>query len=65
MTTTIKEHSPVLMGVGVSPHPHHWVIEEAHGSVSLGKCHCGETRLFHNWDRSHDYVTSTEARIGC
>ena len=61
-----EKHSPVLVGVGTdTPHLHHWHIEEAHGPLSVGTCSCGAVRQFRNWDKEHDYVTSTEARIGC
>ena len=62
----IEEHSPVLVGAGeIRPHSHYWIIEEAHGPLSTGTCRCGAVKQFHNWDKEHDFVTNTEAKIGC
>ena len=33
-----------------NPHAHHWLIEEACGPTSMGRCRdCGAERSFRNW----------------
>ena len=48
------------------PHVHQWRIAEPEGAESLGICWtCREWRMFKNWDEANDFVTNTEAKIGC
>lgn len=45
-------------------HAHHWVIEEASGPVSAGRCkRCGASKEFKNWLADTDFITNEEHRI--
>lgn len=45
-------------------HAHHWVIEEASGPVSAGRCkRCGAAKEFKNWLADTDFITNEEHRI--
>lgn len=47
----------------VTPHVHHWVIEEANGPLSSGRCkRCGASREFKNWLEDSDFITNEEHR---
>ncbi len=47
-----------------SEHAHHWLIEEAQGPLSVGRCkRCGATRSFKNWLEDTDFITNEEHRI--
>lgn len=68
MEARIDECPPVLRGVEEltpPPHSHHWYIAEPEGALSEGWCQCGAVRLFKNYDWAHDFVLTTEARLGC
>jgi hypothetical protein len=44
-------------------HAHHWVIEEASGPFSPGRCKvCGASRAFKNWLADSDFITNEEHR---
>ena len=44
-------------------HAHHWLIEEARGATSTGRCkRCGATRDFKNWLEDTDFITNEEHR---
>jgi len=44
-------------------HAHHWLIEEARGATSAGRCkRCGATRDFKNWLEDTDFITNEEHR---
>lgn len=46
-----------------APHTHHWVIDEANGPRSEGRCkRCGAERAFKNWLEASDFITSEERR---
>lgn len=48
---------------GAPAHAHHWVIEEAAGPLSGGRCKtCGEARAFKNWLADGDFITNEEHR---
>ncbi len=39
-------------------HVHHWLIDEANGPESEGRCKkCGEVRAFKNWLEATDFLT--------
>ncbi len=45
-------------------HAHHWVIDEAQGPMSPGRCKkCGATKAFKNWLSETDFITNEEHRI--
>lgn len=45
-------------------HAHHWVIDEANGPLSAGRCkRCGATKAFKNWLEDSDFITNEEHRI--
>jgi len=45
-------------------HAHHWLIEEASGSHSSGRCKtCGATKMFKNWLEDTDFITNEEHRL--
>lgn len=45
-------------------HAHHWVIEEASGPLSNGRCkRCGATKAFKNWLEDTDFITNEEHRL--
>ena len=45
------------------PHTHHWVIDEANGPHSPGRCkRCGAEKAFKNWLEASDFITSEERR---
>ncbi|MBK7329346.1 MAG: hypothetical protein IPI85_09760 [Dehalococcoidia bacterium] len=57
MEATIHEITPR------AEHAHHWLIEEAVGPVSLGRCkRCGATKAFKNWLEDTDFITNEEHR---
>ncbi len=44
-------------------HAHHWVIEEASGLLSQGRCkRCGVSKEFKNWLADTDFITNEEHR---
>lgn len=44
-------------------HAHHWVIEEANGPESTGRCKsCGVVKTFKNWLEGADFTTNEEHR---
>lgn len=44
-------------------HAHHWVIEEASGPISSGRCKsCGAGKAFKNWLADSDFTTNEEHR---
>lgn len=44
-------------------HAHHWMIEEASGPLSGGRCKsCGANRAFKNWLAESDFITNEEHR---
>jgi len=46
-----------------APHAHHWVIDEANGPRSAGRCkRCGAEKAFSNWIEGSDFVTNAEHR---
>lgn len=45
-------------------HAHHWLIEEASGAISQGRCKtCGATKDFKNWISDTDFITNEEHRL--
>lgn len=45
-------------------HAHHWVIDEANGPLSAGRCNaCGAEKAFKNWIGEPTYVTREERAI--
>ena len=45
-------------------HAHHWIIEEASGPLSGGRCKsCGASKAFKNWLADGDFITNEEHRI--
>lgn len=45
-------------------HAHHWVIEEAAGPLSGGRCKtCGAVKTFKNWLADSDFITNEEHRM--
>ena len=45
-------------------HAHHWVIEEASGPLSSGRCkRCGAVKAFKNWLEDSDFITNEEHRL--
>ena len=47
-----------------APHAHHWVIEEASGPLSGGRCKtCGAIKEFKNWLADGDFITNEEHRL--
>lgn len=58
MEATIHEITPR------ADHAHHWLIEEASGPLSQGRCkRCGAVREFKNWLEDTDFITNEEHRI--
>lgn len=54
---------PVSLNRTEAPHAHHWLIEEAQGTLSAGRCkRCGATKQFKNWLEESDFVTNEEYR---
>ena len=44
-------------------HAHHWIIEEASGPLSGGRCKtCGANKAFKNWLADGDFITNEEHR---
>jgi hypothetical protein len=44
-------------------HAHHWIIDEANGPESAGRCRtCGAEKQFRNWLPEADFVTNEEHR---
>ena len=44
-------------------HVHHWIIDEAHGPTSEGRCkRCGTAKAFRNWLEETDFITNEEHR---
>ncbi|MEP6871749.1 MAG: hypothetical protein ABI939_07850 [Anaerolineaceae bacterium] len=44
-------------------HAHHWMIEEASGPLSGGRCKsCGAKKAFKNWLADSDFITNEEHR---
>lgn len=44
-------------------HAHHWIIEEASGPLSNGRCRsCGAGKTFKNWLADSDFTTNEEHR---
>lgn len=49
--------------LAAAQHAHHWVIEEANGPRSRGRCkRCGASREFKNWLEDSDFITNEEHR---
>jgi hypothetical protein len=47
-----------------SAHAHHWLIDEANGPLSAGRCKtCGERKSFRNWIDEPTFVTRAEEPI--
>jgi hypothetical protein len=47
----------------IAAHAHHWVIDEANGTHSSGRCkRCGAEKAFKNWLEESDFTTSAEHR---
>lgn len=47
----------------IAPHTHHWMIDEANGPQSEGRCkRCGAEKAFKNWLEASDFITSEERR---
>jgi hypothetical protein len=45
-------------------HAHHWVIDEANGPLSAGRCKtCGAHKAFKNWIDEPMWVTREEQSI--
>lgn len=45
-------------------HAHHWIIEEASGPLSGGRCKsCGAVKNFKNWLSDGDFITNEEHRL--
>jgi len=45
-------------------HAHHWLIAEANGARSAGRCKsCGAIKEFKNWLEDGDFITNEEHRI--
>ena len=54
-TPEVKKRTPA--------HAHHWVIEEAAGPLSAGRCNnCGAAKAFKNWLADGDFITNEEHR---
>ena len=50
------ETSPTL-----TVHAHHWVIDEANGPLSAGRCKtCGQQKAFRNWIDEPTFVAKAE-----
>ncbi len=59
MEATILEITPRS-----EEHAHHWLIDEADGPLSRGRCkRCGAVREFKNWLEDTDFITNEEHRI--
>ncbi len=55
-TNTLIAHKP-------AEHAHHWIIEEANGPLSGGRCRsCGANKAFKNWLADSDFITNEEHR---
>ena len=49
---------------GPSAHVHHWVIDEANGPLSAGRCKtCGEQKAFKNWIEEPGFVARDEQPV--
>jgi len=60
MKATLFETNPAAPAAA---HSHHWVIEEASGPYSAGRCKvCGATKAFKNWLSDSDFITNEEHR---
>ena len=47
-----------------SGHVHHWLIEEANGPLSFGRCKtCGGQKEFRNWLLETDFTTRSEHEL--
>jgi len=58
MEATILDLAP-----RTAQHAHHWIIEEASGPLSKGRCKtCGASRDFKNWLEDTDFITNEEHR---
>ncbi len=54
----------ISTGAPAQNHAHHWVIEEASGPLSPGRCKkCGATKNFKNWLEDSDFITNEEHRL--
>ncbi|HMO52907.1 MAG TPA: hypothetical protein PJ994_00220 [Tepidiformaceae bacterium] len=54
----------ITTGAQAPAHAHHWVIEEASGPLSAGRCKkCGATKNFKNWLEDSDFITNEEHRL--
>lgn len=55
--------TPELTAPSPAGHAHHWIIEEASGPLSSGRCKiCGSSKLFRNWLAEGDFLTNEEHR---
>ena len=62
METTELELMPTT--TQAPAHAHHWIIEEASGPLSGGRCKsCGASKAFKNWLADGDFITNEEHRI--
>ena len=60
MSRTIETTAPTT----TSGHVHHWVIEEANGPLSYGRCKlCGGRKEFRNWLVESDFTTRSEHEL--
>lgn len=54
----------ITTGAQPLAHAHHWLIEEASGPLSPGRCKtCGATKEFKNWLSDSDFITNEEHRL--
>lgn len=54
----------ITTGAQPQAHAHHWIIEEASGPFSPGRCKkCGATKNFKNWLEDSDFITNEEHRL--
>ncbi len=62
-----KSREPSLMdqgGVRLIPEVHHWIIEEANGPTSEGRCtNCGAEKTFRNWLEELGALSNKETSI--
>lgn len=60
MSGTIETPTPT----STKGHVHHWVIEEANGPLSYGRCKlCGGQKEFRNWLLESDFTTRSEHEL--
>ncbi len=60
MSRTIDTPAPTTS----NGHVHHWLIEEANGPLSYGRCKtCGGQKEFRNWLLETDFTTRSEHEL--